>query len=728
MEAPFISRLAAEDRCHLNGLAMAKGVPRYVSAVSKSDVADGWRDKRRDGGVVMDLRTNEVVLAGLSMPHSPRLADGVLYLADSGTGRFGRVDLAEGSFEEIAFCPGYIRGMTIHKHFAVVGMSRPRHNKTFSGLALDDELKRREAEPRCGLMVIDLRSGDSVHWLRPRGRGRGTLRRGRAARRGAADGPGPGIGRNPAHRQPGNRFARGCVAIAARGISLISRACLFSLLVCSLASTACRADTLADAIARAVANLPEVGAARANQRAIEENAAQARAAWYPTLDTSLGQGRETSNNPSTRVLGLGSDQTLTRREAELNLSQLIFDGGAASGQVRRFEARALSARDQVAQAAENAGLRAAEAYLEVIRLRALIALAVENEKRHQETLTQVSRLADVGQGRRADAQQAEARLALAQASLTQLRGQLAQAEASFLHLTGQPPGTLAGADSFQQVLPASLPAALAQANAAHPAILAAQKELLAAQADRESQRSSYAAPRLALEVGTSASHDLDGVPGAYTDRFAMLRLRYNLFRGGSDNSRLREAQARVDEALANYGKARNDVERDLRQAWQALAEDRNRLPQLQRYAAASALVVGSYRKQFSIGQRTLLDVLNAENELYSARGGEYSGSYAVTLGELRVLAAMGKLLEALGVNANATPQTRLARKNAETVVAQPQNKAEAADAFSNSARAVADGGNRTEAAREQRGTAVATSLRMSMSLGSAEAGTGQAPR
>ena len=166
---PFLSRLAAEDRCHLNGLAMDDGEPRYASAVSRTDVADGWREQRRDGGVVIDMRSNEVVLAGLSMPHSPRLVDGVLYLADSGTGRFGRVDLARGAFEEIAFCPGYIRGMTICGNFAVVGMSRPRHNKTFSGLALDDELARREVEPRCGLMVIDLSSGDIVHWLRLEG-------------------------------------------------------------------------------------------------------------------------------------------------------------------------------------------------------------------------------------------------------------------------------------------------------------------------------------------------------------------------------------------------------------------------------------------------------------------------------------------------------------------------------------------------------------------------------
>ncbi len=441
------------------------------------------------------------------------------------------------------------------------------------------------------------------------------------------------------------------------------RSYFFPLLAWSLLSPSTGvADTLTHAVARAVGNLPEVRAARANQRAIEQTAAQARGAWYPSLDVSLGQGRETSNNLSTRALG--SDQTLTRREAEVSLSQLLFDGGAASGQVRRFQARAEGARDLVASAAETAGARVAQAYLDVIRLRELIVLAVDNEKRHQETLAQVSRLADVGQGRRADAQQADARFALAQASLSQLRGQLSQAETAFLHFTGLAPGVLADAGSFQAALPTSLPAALALALETHPAIRAAQKELLAAQADRESLRSRFAAPRLALEIGTSANHDLDGLRGPNADRFAMLRLRYNLFRGGIDDARVREAEARVDEASASYGKARSDTERDLRQAWQGLAEDRIRLPQLQRYAAASEQVVKSYRLQFSIGQRTLLDVLNAENELFAARSSQYTGGYAVTIGELRVLAAMGRLLEALGVNVDPTPRTLLAQAGA----------------------------------------------------------------
>lgn len=166
---PFISKLAAEDRCHLNGLAIADGRPAYVTAVADSDVADGWRDRRRDGGVVIDVKENRIVVTGLSMPHSPRLHQGRLWLLDAGTGFLGTCDLAAGRFEPIVFCPGFLRGLTFIDHFAVVGLSQPRENRTFSGLALDDNLKARKATPLTALMVIDLKSGDVVHWLKIEG-------------------------------------------------------------------------------------------------------------------------------------------------------------------------------------------------------------------------------------------------------------------------------------------------------------------------------------------------------------------------------------------------------------------------------------------------------------------------------------------------------------------------------------------------------------------------------
>lgn len=166
---PFISRLAAEDRCHLNGMAMEDGRPRYATAVSRSDAADGWRDRRAGGGVVIDVESGEIVCEGLSMPHSPRLHQGRLWLLNSGAGEFGYVDLAARRFEPVAFCPGYARGLDFAGGHALIGLSLARDNRTFSGLPLDEALKARDVEPRCGLAVVDLASGDMSGWVRIEG-------------------------------------------------------------------------------------------------------------------------------------------------------------------------------------------------------------------------------------------------------------------------------------------------------------------------------------------------------------------------------------------------------------------------------------------------------------------------------------------------------------------------------------------------------------------------------
>ena len=165
----FVSRLAAEDRCHLNGMALEDGEPRFVTAVSRSDVADGWRDRRTDGGIVIDVRSGDVVAEGLSMPHSPRLHDGRLWLLNSGAGEIGFVDERSGRFEAVAFCPGYARGLAFIGNHAVVGLSLARENRTFSGLPLDEALQARETDARCGLAVFDLTSGDMTGWVRIEG-------------------------------------------------------------------------------------------------------------------------------------------------------------------------------------------------------------------------------------------------------------------------------------------------------------------------------------------------------------------------------------------------------------------------------------------------------------------------------------------------------------------------------------------------------------------------------
>jgi len=162
----FITKLAAEDRCHLNGFALGDtGDPRYVTAVSRSDIVNGWRERRAEGGVIIDVADDRIVTDELSMPHSPRLSDGQLYVLDSGRGFLCRIGVKTGERTDIAFCPGFLRGLSIHNGHALVTVSKPREG-SFSGLALEEELKARDAEPWCGVLVIDLASGDIVEWLR----------------------------------------------------------------------------------------------------------------------------------------------------------------------------------------------------------------------------------------------------------------------------------------------------------------------------------------------------------------------------------------------------------------------------------------------------------------------------------------------------------------------------------------------------------------------------------
>ena len=163
----FISQLVAEDRCHLNGIALRDGV-RYVTTVGQTDEAMGWRDRREDGGCVIDVVNDRIIATGLSMPHSPRWYRDRLWLLNSGTGELGYLNAATGKFEPVVFCPGYLRGLALIDRYAVVGISQLR-NKTFSGLLLEEKLRQAGTESFCGLLVIDLDKGKIIHWLKLEG-------------------------------------------------------------------------------------------------------------------------------------------------------------------------------------------------------------------------------------------------------------------------------------------------------------------------------------------------------------------------------------------------------------------------------------------------------------------------------------------------------------------------------------------------------------------------------
>jgi uncharacterized protein (TIGR03032 family) len=154
-QPPFVTELVAEDRCHLNGLAFDERGPKYVTALGETNAADGWRPGKASGGCVIDVGTSQIVTRGLSMPHSPRLYGGDLWVLESGRGRLVRVDRANGQITEIATFPGYARGLEFAGRFAFIGLSKIREKSIFGGLPISEQKR----DLRCGVWVVDLKSG-----------------------------------------------------------------------------------------------------------------------------------------------------------------------------------------------------------------------------------------------------------------------------------------------------------------------------------------------------------------------------------------------------------------------------------------------------------------------------------------------------------------------------------------------------------------------------------------
>jgi uncharacterized protein (TIGR03032 family) len=158
---PFVTALAAEDRCHLNGLALVDGQPKYVTALGDTDTPSGWRANKPHGGCLIDIPSGEIVARGLSMPHSPRWDDRRLWLLESGAGRLGQVDLASGRFESVAELPGFTRGLALIGPYAFVGLSKIRPTSAMDGVPIAERRK----ELKCGVAALDLRRGQLIGLL-----------------------------------------------------------------------------------------------------------------------------------------------------------------------------------------------------------------------------------------------------------------------------------------------------------------------------------------------------------------------------------------------------------------------------------------------------------------------------------------------------------------------------------------------------------------------------------
>ncbi len=406
------------------------------------------------------------------------------------------------------------------------------------------------------------------------------------------------------------------------------------------------AVSLADTVRETIESNPDILIAGSERDSVEQQMEQARGGFFPQVDISAGAGRETSDNPTTRTAGDGS-RNLNRQEAEIRIRQLLFDGFGTKSEFGRQRARVNSQAYDTFATAEAVGLKAVEAYLNFISEQKLVQLATENLKSHQETYDRIVKRDERGVSSKADVQQSLGRLALARTNLMAEQNRLRDARATFRNIVGHDPANLAEPAPPAHLLPATLDEATAIAVENHPRLKSADAGIEAAR-QQHSAANALFFPRIDLEIKGSNNDNLDGVRGSNNDAEVMVRGQYKLT-GGSDTAKRKESVFKLRQAREFHERTYRQVVEEIQLSWNAYETAKTQLEHFKVYEDASKQALVVFRKQFNIGQRTLLDLLDQENEVFQASINYINGLNDLIFSAYRILAGTGKLLWACEV-------------------------------------------------------------------------------
>ncbi len=408
------------------------------------------------------------------------------------------------------------------------------------------------------------------------------------------------------------------------------------------------ADTLQAVVERTLASNPDVLADRHERKARDQELVQARSGYGPTLELSGALGVEESDNSTVRAQGK-QDETLSRRERGIQLRQMLFDGFATRSEVERQRARVTSSAYTLLSSAEQIALRTAEVYLDVLRRTELVRIARENLAVHETTRDQIELRSRSGIGRRADVNQVTGRYALAMANVISEESNLADARSNYLRVTGELPDGLIKPASETLPVPDTMESAVSQALATHPTLLSAEADVTAAQAQHQAARNTLY-PRLDVEAGQNWNNNLDGQRGDNDDRSVMLRMRYLLFSSGREQAKRRQTAYLLDEAREVRNNTRRQVTESIRLSWNQFQAQSEQLDYLKQHVESTKRTLEAFHKQFNIGKRTLLDLLDSQNELFDAKRALINTRYDWLFARYRIQAGMGRLLPAIGAS------------------------------------------------------------------------------
>ena len=407
------------------------------------------------------------------------------------------------------------------------------------------------------------------------------------------------------------------------------------------------ANNVKDAALQAIESNPDIQANWHEFRAATQDVRIARSGYLPTVDIGASTGK-TNRDYDGRA-------SYTNNQAQVTLSQMLFTGFRTSGEVERYDGVRLVRYYELLDTVETTVLETVRAYEDVKRARELVKLARNNYAKHQEVFNQIQERAESGVGRRVDLEQAAGRLALAESNLLTEASNLHDVTARYLRIVGQlPADNLAEVDLTRQQLPQDIRSLLSLAYRGNPGFHAAIKNISVAQAAVKVERSGYY-PKAELRARQVTSRNQNGFdnridPDSYGEESAVeLAITYNLYSGGANRAAVRRSLEQVNQAKDLRDQACVDLRQNAQIAYNDTQRINEQLASLQQHRISSDKVRTAYAEQFNIGQRTLLDLLDAENEYFQASRALIIANSSLEVAYARSLAAMGSLLPALGI-------------------------------------------------------------------------------
>ncbi len=405
--------------------------------------------------------------------------------------------------------------------------------------------------------------------------------------------------------------------------------------------------TLEESVSKAVMENPRTRLQVSRHIQRLEEAETQRGAYRPTVDLTgrLGYGRFDSESDNVE----DDDNWHDYRRLDVTIRQLLWDGDTTLERIRQAETEADYQRLQVAAEANDVALNTSGAYLQVMRDELILKYAQANLDAHLRISNDIGRRADSGLGARSDVRQVDGRLANAEASVLSAQNNLEDSRSAYLRLVGEQPSELRLPTIDTSLISADVDSAYVQANQRNPLLASARVSIDAARHEVNAEKGDYY-PEFSLEGNRSLTDNYDQDDSSDDDWSVELVMRYNLYRGGRDQSEIRGRQAALETVEHDNDRVVRDVRDEIRLAWNARENLKRQIDYLESYVRAATDTRESYRKQFDIGRRTLLDLLDSESELFTSQQNLIRARFDLETANYRLLSATGALLDSMSVS------------------------------------------------------------------------------